>query len=708
MEERTVLSDLWQIPMFRNLGEEGDHELLRLAPYLRARTYAPGERLLNGNRAPDRTILILSGTVAVRRSLPATEGSSDAKRVERDLGERGPGAVLGRTSLIADDFDYLTVEALEATEVRVIFFRDLIRAYQNSPYLRAHVESPLKPERLVNRLRTIPLFQQLSGNMGDLELYRVAQIVQEQYYDDEEWVFRQGEISDRLIKVVEGRIQLSLVDADGFVRDVDVLEPGAVVGETGFLVGDFHDVTATARGHARVLYIMRTEFAQLLNTRPYLERQLNISAPVAKLLRLRLFEWLRGDEWVMEIAQRHWTRLVRLIALPTLVLLLLLPAILTLLLSQQIALMIVAGFLGLPLLALVALIAWQYFNWLDDYFVVTTQRVVHIERVWPRSTHLDETPLHSIENIFELQPDIFANLLNYGTLVLQTAGETVDVEMSYIPAPTALRRLIREQVERSRARDVLRTRGQVRDLLWRRMQENGAPESNTPPVGSGTASRRSEPAFSPLIMLLVSIRDFFFPPATIKLEGGHTIIFRRYWLPGLRRYGLPLLAFLVGTIGGALFLFSGIARPALLTWLVTWLVLEAVLLGILMWFVEDWRNDYFQLTSTHIVHIERLPLLLQESRHEARLDRIQNLSYSVPTLVARIFKYGHVQFETASTGGTFILRYVRRPAEVQSTISNRQYQYRQRQRQMEAEQRQQELLTWFSTYDDLHGETRNR
>jgi hypothetical protein len=271
-----------------------------------------------------------------------------------------------------------------------------------------------------------------------------------------------------------------------------------------------------------------------------------------------------------------------------------------------------------------------------------------------------------------------------------------------------VRRLIREQVERSRARDVLRTRGQVRDLLWRRMQVDGVLEPSAEAVVTGVDAARREPTPSPLALFLVSIRDIIFPPSTIVLDEGHTIIWKRYWLPGLRSYGLPLLAFLIGTIGGIWFLMAELGGPAFLTWFVAWLFLEAILLGVLIWYVEDWRNDFFQLTPTHIVHIDRLPFLLQESRHEARLDRIQNLSYAVPSLIARIFKYGHVQFETASTQGTFVLRYVRHPAQVQSTISNRQYEYRQRQRQIEAEQRQQELLTWFSTYDEVHRELRER
>jgi CRP-like cAMP-binding protein len=708
MEPREVLGYLRQIPMFRDLGEEGERELLRLVPYMRARTYDVGERLLTEQRAPDRTVLILKGRVVLRKSLPHTRAVAGAERMERELGERGTGAILGRTSLVPGDFDYITVEAVEETETIVILFRDLIRAYQNSAYLREHLNSPLKPERLVDTLRTTPLFSELTGDAATLELYQVAQITHEQYYEDGEWIFRQGEISDRFIRVLEGQIQLTLVDAEGLVRDVGVLETGSAMGETGFLVGDFHDVTAMSKGCTRVLYILRTEFSQLLNTRPYLERKLNISAPVARLLRLRLFSWLRSDEWVMEVAQRHWTRLARLIVLPIFVLLLLLPSVLMLLLSGESVLMIVAGILAVPLLLLAGLIAWQYLNWLDDYFVVTTQRVVHIERIWPRSTHLEETPLHNIENIYELQPNLWANVLKYGTLVLQTAGETVDVDMSYIPRPTALRRLIREQVERSRARDVLRTRGQVRDLLWRRMQVDGVAEPSAEAVGTGVDAARRESTPSPFAMFLVSVRDIFFPPSTIVLDEGHTIIWKRYWLPGLRSYGLPLLAFLIGTMGGILFLTTQLGEPAFLTWLVAWLFLEAVLLGVLIWYVEDWRNDFFQLTPTHIVHIARLPFFLKESRHEARLDRIQNLSYAVPSLVARIFRYGHVQFETASTQGTFVLRYVRYPAQVQSTISNRQYEYRQRQRQIEAEQRQQELLTWFSTYDEVHRELRER
>jgi hypothetical protein len=515
-------------------------------------------------------------------------------------------------------------------------------------------------------------------------------------------VFRQGEVSDRLIWVLTGAVQLSAVDREGRTREIGVLEPGETAGETGLLVGDFHDVTAVAEGYARIAYFLRPEFEQLMAQRPYLQRRLNVSDDVATRRRMRQFDWIRDDEWTVAVVQRHWSRLLRQVAVPGLLLLLLLPAVVALATSSVTLLMALGGVLALPMIGVIGAITWQYINWRDDFFVVTTQRVVHIERRGPFSTQREESSLDNIEDIYELQPTLPANLLKYGNLVLQTAGETVDIDMTYVPDPSRLRNLIYEQMERTRARDVLRTRGQIRDLLARRLESGEAwepqsrAESRESPDSKGSG-------FLPLL-LLAAFWEYLFPPSRVETDGGDTVIWRRFWLPGLIRYSAALAPLLLATFGGGYLLYRQIGQSTLGAWLVGWLFLEAILTGVLLWLVEDWRNDYFQLTPTHIILVEQLPLLLQESRHEARLDRIQNLGFEIPNIFAKMWSYGHVQFETAGTLGKFELRYVRHPAEVQSTISNRQYQYRQRQREADANRRQQELLTWFASYDELSHE----
>jgi len=693
MEPNEVLAHLKKVPMFWDLEEEGDRELLRLVPHVEQHAYDIGDVLLREEEIPNKTVVILEGRVKVTRRLP--EQPLDVQ----DLGERVAGAAVGRTSLEAGSFERVTVEALAPTLALVLPFRDLIRIYQLSRHLREHLAAPLKPNHLVTTLQKIPLFGALSDRAGELELYSVAQITHEQVFGNGEWLFRQGEISDRLFLILSGRIQLSAVDQEGIVRDLGTLGPGDEAGETGLLVGDFHDVTAVADGYARVIYVLRAEFVDLLAQRPYLRRRVMVSEEVEKRRNLRQFDWIRDDEWVIAVVQRHWARLLSQTGALVAILFFLIPAIIALIITGGPAGLVIAAILSLPILGLCLGIIWQFVNWRDDFFVVTTQRVIHIERVGPFSTQQEESALDNIEDLYEIQPGFAANLLGYGNLVLQTAGETVDIDMSYIPQPGEMRRLISQQIERSKARNILRTRGQIRDMLARRLVvgESSPPSPEAVTHDGSTAPRTS---FLPAI-LVNSIWEYFFPASWVATDGD-TIIWRRFWLPGLLRYSAPFLIFLVSTIGGIVVLSSAWGAENFLGWMVAWLVLEAVVFGVLLWFVEDWRNDYFQLTPSHIILVERRPLLLQESRHEARLDRIQNLAFEVPNILARALNYGHVQFETAGTQGKFELKFVRRPEEVQSTISNRQYAYRQHQQEIESNRRQQEMLTWFATYDDLH------
>lgn len=694
MEPDDVLTYLKQIPMFRDLEQKGEHELLRLVPHVQEQTYRIGQRIFDEDEAPDATVLILEGTVRVWRT------PDDPKLDLEELGERYAGDVLGRTSLEPGDIEHYNVETTAPTRVLVLPFRDLIRAYQKSDYLREHLGGPLKPDSLAATLVKLPLFEGLGDRAGLLELYHIGNITHEQYYHNGEWLFRQGEVSNRLFYLLEGRVRLTQINQEGFVMEVDSLESGDVAGETGLLVGDFHDVTATADGYARVLYLERSEFLGLLEERAHLRRRLKVSDIVNQRRKIRSFDWLRDDEWVISVVQRHWWRLLRQTGVPILLLALLTPSAVVML----VRLPWVALLLAIFILVFVGVIAWQYMNWRDDFFVLTTQRVVHIERTWPFTTEREETPLDNVQDIYEIRPGLSANLLNYGSLVLQTAGETVEIDMNYIPRPGELRDLISGQMERSRTRTMLQMRGQIRDLLARRLRITEGPEPTTAVDEERERRRRFLP-----VAVTRSIWEYFFPPSWVKDEEGNAILWRRYWLPGFLRYSAAFFPFLLMTVGGIAFfitIWPEADFQTMVIWVGAWLFLEAVLLGILLWFVEDWRNDYFQLTPSHIILVRRLPLLLQESRHEARLDHIQNLGYEVPTILARVLNYGHVQFETAGREGKFELKWVRRPEEIQSTISNRQYQYRQQLQQIEATQRQQELLSWFATYDELNRNVR--
>ncbi len=695
MEPKDVLAQLKRIPLFQNLtGSAGEDVLMRMVPFVRERIYEPGERIVGQEQVPDRLFVIVEGKVRLTRV--------DELGNVTSIAEYKAGEMFGRIELSVQQFEGANVEAVEKTHLLYMLFRELVKIYDQSPYLREALPGPLQPARVVGFLEAMPLFENFRAERWENELYRIAPLVHDQVYGNGEWLFRQGEISDRLLLVLEGRIQLTKIDPDGLVKEVGWLEVGDVAGETGLLVGDFHDVLATADGQARVLYLLRDDFTVLLEQHPRWLNRLSVSEVVDARRKVQKFDWLRDDEWVIFVVQRHWTRLFRQIAAPLLFFVLLVPALSYLSSRGTTAATFLAVVVAIPTIALFLVAIWQYLNWRDDYFVLTTQRVIHIERDWPFDVHSEECSLDTIQDIYEVRSGVTANILNYGNLVLQTAGETVDIDIDSIPNPAHLRVMIFQQIERAKARDLLRARGQIRDLLARRLKIEKAPSA--PP----SKTLPAPPPTRRLWMLLTFswLWEYLFPPSWVETEDAGTIILRRFWFLGLLRYMEVFVPLLIFTVGGGAFLLErwNNADIHFTSWFIAWLILEAILLAALLWFVEDWRNDYVQLTPSHIILVEQKPLLLREARREARLDRIQNLSFQVPGFWGQLLQYGHVQFETAGREGLFELKWVRHPSKVRSLISDRQYEYTQRQRKIEATRREDELLSWFATYDNLRRE----
>ncbi|HNT75400.1 MAG TPA: cyclic nucleotide-binding domain-containing protein [Anaerolineae bacterium] len=555
----------------------------------------------------------------------------------------------------------------------------------------------MEPQQVVAYLKRMPLFVNLDDERGEMELYQIAKIVEEKTFNEGEWLFSQGQNSDRLYYILEGRVQLTRIDPNGVKHDLGIREAGGIFGETGLVIGDFHDATAAALTVTRVLYILRSDFTVLLEKQAHLRRKLKVRAEVARRQKLPKFSWLRKDEWVIFSEQRHWARLFRKVGPPLLLFVLLLLVFGLVLSTNTTWGQIVAVGLGLFLIGLMLLAGWQYFNWRDDFFVLTTQRVVHIERVWPLRENFEESSLANLENTYLVRSGLMANLLNYGSLVLQTAGETVEIDMDFIGHPAYLSELVSREIERARERDVLRSIGAIREELAKRLDVKTVTAPEPVPV-------RVEPPRPTMgAVIFGSIRDYFFPPPWSVSPDGGTVIWRRFWLPGYVHYLRIFIPLLVTTLGGAYLLLRNWYLPYMIWLMVAWLVVEVFLFAILLWYIEDWRNDYFQLTANRLVLVERKPLLLRESRREAPLDRIQNISFTVPGVFGRMFHYGHVMMETAGTTGKFELKWLRDPQRVQSEISQRQRQYIQRQKQADAQRRREEFLSWFATYDSLRG-----
>jgi hypothetical protein len=157
---------------------------------------------------------------------------------------------------------------------------------------------------------------------------------------------------------------------------------------------------------------------------------------------------------------------------------------------------------------------------------------------------------------------------------------------------------------------------------------------------------------------------------------------------------------LTALVGLALFLVPNLTIALIL--LVAWLGVA----GWLVWRLEDWRNDIYQITDRYVMDIDRSPFGFGESRKQADLGNVQNATANKPGIVATLFNYGNVTVETAGASPDIIFERVAHPNRVQSDIFKRREQYRNRQRIQEGEQRRKEYAVLLDVYHQAQEQER--
>ena len=99
----------------------------------------------------------------------------------------------------------------------------------------------------------------------------------------------------------------------------------------------------------------------------------------------------------------------------------------------------------------IGLFSYTYFvNYYLDIFIVTNDRLLHIEQHGIFSRTISEVDLYKIQDVTSTVHGFFPSLLNYGSLLIQTAGAIDKFSIDNIPNPESLRRHIVDLAEGDR------------------------------------------------------------------------------------------------------------------------------------------------------------------------------------------------------------------------------------------------------------------
>jgi membrane protein YdbS with pleckstrin-like domain len=538
----------------------------------------------------------------------------------------------------------------------------------------------------VGQLRQMRLCAKLSAE----ELKHLAGYVGLAHYPAGEILYRQGEMDPTLYILYEGEAVIRTRDEEGKRRPSGYLTPGNAVGETSLFLQVPRDATVEVVVDSNWFYLTRQDLEQFQAQHPGVQKKWTLKEDVRTRRELQRFPWMDPDEQFVLRDRRHWFFLAVRLILPSL----LMVGALVVFLSHLV------DIFALILLAIALLwTLWSVTDWANDYYIVTTKRVAHREKVFMIRETRDETPLDKIQNM-NIARGLYGNLFGFGALIIDTAAAAgvTRVTFDHLGDPDQVQRLIFEQMSRVQAGERSETRRVIRDKLEVSVGQSIRPIVPQPAVPIAEEPEQEPPTPGPGQQILQMIQGIWHGIFWIEKRAGDQIIWRKHWIRLLRKTWMPILAILF--LGAILAFF--LTQERVSWWFIAlFLVFLAAALGWFWWGWENWGNDLYIVTKDRIIDIEELPLGFRTQRTETTFDRVQNVSYEIPHPVATILNFGTVVIFTAGAVGQLDFEYVRDPKGVQAEVFRRLSAYEATQRRQEREQRWADLPEWFATYEGM-------
>lgn len=544
----------------------------------------------------------------------------------------------------------------------------------------------------VDFLRKLHLFRGLS----DEQLRLAAESMQELFFPETGVVVVEGTTSGLLYFIYEGNAQVSRLVKDAPVP-VATLTKGDYFGEQSLLRNRPHNATVRAEVGSTLLTLSRDAFRSLLKKIPSLRENFLIMLQTRALANKIRFDWLGRDEVIYFLARRHEIILIEAMVLPLLAMLLTLGGVMLAFSITSAALSAAAGFF---LVLTIVWGVWNYIDWGNDFYIVTNQRVVWVEKVVGLYDSRSETPLATILSVGTETKDFLERFFGYGTVVVRTF--TGEIRMEYVGYPKQAAAMIEEYWNRTkqaaRRSDEESFKAAIRAKLGIQLPAAAAPAPAAPPAPAAktAAPKPRKELFRDRFSKRLG--DAF----NVRMESGAVITYRKHPYV-LFRDTLPqtlsILALLL--LLPALRLFFG--------WqIATWQVMLNLLLLVLAtgWWIYgymDWANDLYQVTPEQLVDVYKEPLS-KEERKVAPLESILSMDYQRNGILGMLLNFGTVNIKVGGANFDFID--VMNPPGVQQDISSRMLARKQKKAENDAKAERERMIEWMAWYHKTVEEAR--
>jgi len=506
-------------------------------------------------------------------------------------------------------------------------------------------------------------------------------------------IFKQGGPSEYFYMIYKGSVRIVQEHARKETQ-LAVLVANDYFGEMGLISRRKRSGTVIATSDTILLVLSRQNFEQFYKKSVRFRLNLDVAVRSRRLARSLQFKWLRSDEVIYFLARRHPIVLYQRLILP--VLSLGLPLVLFYSYAVVVNSFVVMFAAILSLAASLGWIAWNVVDWGNDYYIVTNQRVVWLEKVIGIYDSRQESPLSTILSV-GVETRQIGRILDFGNVVIRTfVGKIVFNDVSH---PEAAQRMIEEYWNRTKAQAVSLEKEAMKNAIRKHL---GLPIPSQPkPASASSASPPPSPRPRNALLRLLGSNTL-----KMRYEFGDNVVYRKHWVVLIFQAWIPF----AGTLGlllAFLFrLFQIIFDPALKffphagRWLPdTWLAVSFLTFfpfaAWLVYEIIDWSNDKYEVTNEQIIDIDRKPFGT-ESRNAAQLESILGTNYIRKGILGNLFNYGTVYITVGGTKLAF--EDVMDPATVQSDIDRRRMARSAAQAAAKVAAERERMAEWLATY----------
>jgi CRP-like cAMP-binding protein len=312
------------------------------------------------------------------------------------------------------------------------------------------------PEAYLGRLKPIYLFKGLS----DEQILDVARELEVEHRPAGEVIFHEKDEGDSFYIINRGQVKV-LRQAGRGPQLLSTLAPGDFFGEMALLYGRRRSATIETASEVELLRLSKPNFDRLLHKFPQIRPNLLLSGESRALYRRVKFTWLQPNEVVYLIARKHRLLLYQSLFLPIFVGGLVAVAAIWLAVSRD---NLVIAYFGAALeLPVAGWLLWNYVDWGNDYYIITSQRLVDLEKIVGIYDSRVEAPMSSIMSVNVQTADSTQRALRMGDVVVRTFSGPIVLKS--VENPLVLAAAVEEYWYRTKSRERENQVEQMRKVL---------------------------------------------------------------------------------------------------------------------------------------------------------------------------------------------------------------------------------------------------